>query len=250
MNENANSLHEDIGSTADAVMARSALYAEVANAFLDPNPELAQRLADGSLRAELGDLLDQIPMAASLRASTYLALDSLATLSREVEASNLDAALHGLKVEFARLFLGPGRPAVSPYETLYGRRNKDTVATLMVSREAEGVSKSYREAGVGLSASQHEPPDHFATECEFMCFLCAQEAESAAQQDVARASEWRRRQVTFLEEHLGRWQGPFLAAVENDARDEFYRVVARLAAAFLSADLAAAGLESLVSAPA
>lgn len=237
-------------SLADTALARSRLYAAVADAFFDPTAALVRGLTGGSFGAEVGELVARVSTTAALPDSTHGMMDALATLSRDCAAGSPEATLRDLKVEFARLFLGPGRPAVSPYETLHVRRNKDSAPTLMISREAVDVQKAYREAGVVLSNLQHEPPDHFATECEFMCYLCAQEAESISSGDPAGAEVWRQRQRAFLEQHLGRWYSSFLAAVADDARTEYYRLMARLAAAFVSADLVAAELDHLVPAPA
>ena len=48
-------------------------------------------------------------------------------------------------------------------------------ALLMVSPAAEAVLESYRHAGLSLTKDLNEPPDHIATELEFMYYLCQKE---------------------------------------------------------------------------
>jgi len=229
-------LNAQPGGPPETLQARANLYALVARGFFDPTAELVASLADGSLRAEVAAVVAGVPLAAE-SPTLHQTLESLDALAAEAASRDPDATLHELKVEFARLFLGPGRPAVLPYETFYGRQYKDSSPTLMLSPEAESVGQAYRQAGVALANAKNEPTDHFATECEFVYYLCTQELASMARDDQATAALWQAKRVAFLDDHLARWYGRFLTAVEEGARAEFYRVWARLAAALIAVDL-------------
>lgn len=67
--------------------------------------------------------------------------------------------------EFARLFIGPGKPLVSPYQSVYEEGTPYGKATLR-------MKEIYAEAEVSKGAGVKEPEDHIGMELAFMGFLC------------------------------------------------------------------------------
>lgn len=209
---------------------RSNLYGLLAFAFFDPSQELAQQLVDGLFIADLWDYCQELINAGGPP------LQMLQPLQQTLSETSPHELLHALKVEYAHLFIGPGKAVVPPYETFYGQRSKESQPLMMVSPEAIAVERAYREGGVAVTNRLSEPPDHFATECEFLCYLCNKEAAAWDEADERAANRWRRLQAAFLGKHLALWGVEFCRLVEAESRQPFYQAMARFAAAFIRQD--------------
>ena len=136
-----------------------------------------------------------------------------------------------LKRAYTRLFLGPGRPIAHPYESVY-------VEGQLLGEAAVQVAESYAEAGLRLSMSECELPDHISLELAFMAYLAAQEEE-----DPATADLWRQFQHNFLFEHLAHWLPQFCEKVEKSNAHLFYCNAVRAAKELVEQDM------TLLSAP-
>jgi putative dimethyl sulfoxide reductase chaperone len=224
-------LDQTFSAQANGASARSRIFGWLALAFFDPTAELVQELADGAYLATLEEAM--LGGGARQPDGECVALEPLRAVHASHTRRDEDAWLHELKVEYARLFIGPGHPAVSPYETIYDSKAKGVRPLLMVSPAAMAVEQAYREANLALSAGLREPPDHFATEAEFLYYLGQKEADSWATGDPAGAAAWQDRGRVFLACHLSCWGPEFCRLVEIESREPFYRAAAHFAAAFL-----------------
>ena len=135
-----------------------------------------------------------------------------------------------LRVDHAKLFVGPFELLAPPYESVYVD-DADRVMT----QTTLAVESAYRR--VGLDIDLDEPADHVAAELEFMYYLVREEVKALLDLDVERAVNCLEAQKAFLEDHLAVWVGEFAADVEEHAETEFYRTVAREAAGFVADDL-------------
>lgn len=136
-----------------------------------------------------------------------------------------------LLVDYTRLFLGPVAALARPYASVWL-----TGENLVMQDDTMGVLRLYDEAGFSVDDDFHELPDHVAVELEFLYLLIFRENEArAAGNDdaLARFASLRRR---FLDEHLGRWLGPFLLAMHDAAQSEFYETLAELTEAVVRAE--------------
>lgn len=103
--------------------------------------------------------------------------------------------------EYQHLFMATSGEALCPlYESLY--RDNDRQAAVWTMAE---LDRTYAAAGLRLSPNLHEMPDHATVELEFMSFLCRKEAEAWETKNALAAIQTLDQEVTFLEEHLGRW---------------------------------------------
>lgn len=133
-----------------------------------------------------------------------------------------------LLVDYTRLFLGPVAALARPYASVWL-----TGEILVMQNDTMGVLRLYEEAGFGVDEDFNELPDHIAVELEFLYLLIFRENEARAAGDdgaLARFTQLRRR---FLDEHLGRWLGPFLLAAHDGAQTDFYETLAELTEAFV-----------------
>ena len=121
--------------------------------------------------------------------------------------------------EFDALFISIGSPPVNPYGSRYlsGYMNDTPLADLRGDLARLGVR---RVRGVG------EFEDHLGSLCETMRVLVAG-APGIARQPQAR-------QQRFFEAHIAPWYARCLADIASAEGSNYYRLVARLAGAFLA----------------
>lgn len=230
-----------VDGTADPGMQAAicaSLYAQIATAFYHPDTALAASIVAGNV----GDTVVALVAALVEKKERKIAVsedgdewDALIAAAVALQAALKPYAsgdetqlLHEMKVEYARLFIGPGAAVVSPYETIQVAVDAKKAPPLMVSAQAIAVENAFREAGLMLAKGHKEPPDHFATEVEFMYYLSQREADALRQSDDTSAI-WRQRKQAFLERHLGAWTELFCRKVEEKTAHPFYAAAATFA---------------------
>lgn len=120
-----------------------------------------------------------------------------------------------LKVEYARLFVGPFELIAPPYGSVYleGKR-------MLMGESTVAVQKAYQANGLTLEVS--EAPDHIALELEFMHYLCLREGDAAAKNDCEEAGRLAKAQAFFMDRFLGPWIADFCGAVRKGTDNSFY----------------------------
>jgi putative dimethyl sulfoxide reductase chaperone len=96
-----------------------------------------------------------------------------------------------------------------------------------------------------------ERPDHLASELEFMYVMALKEAYVEANSMPEEAEMCVDAERKFLQDHLGRWIGPFRRSLERSTDERLgeaglqspYVKLARLAEAFLEAEAMRLGVE-------
>ena len=140
-----------------------------------------------------------------------------------------------LLLDYTPLFLGPNQALAQPYGSVWLEPDK----TLM-QESTMAVIALYEEGGFEIAEDFRELPDHIAAELEFLYLLIFRENQAHRNGEpgaLAAAAGLRRR---FLDEHLGRWVGPFAAAVRSGAQSAFYRELAGLTDRFVRMEAGAA----------
>lgn len=136
-----------------------------------------------------------------------------------------------LKVEFARLFVGPFELKAPPYGSVYideGRR-------IMGDSTVE-ILKIYQQAGLTIRDEFKELPDHITVELEYMYYLIFKEAEAFEKSQQKEAIDSIKRQETFLKKFLGQWISPFCERINRGTANEFYRSLADCVLNFVTND--------------
>lgn len=191
---------------------------------------------------------DELLAEAERRGNTYKLLsacyqtpdEELVSLLADVESADwrLDADqihdqvpedLESLRVDYAKLFVGPFEVLAPPYGSVY-LENADRVMT------ESTIDVMNRYQSVGLDTEIDEPADHVAAELEFMYALIVREVEAIANDEYETAREYLERQRSFLHDHLGAWIDDFTAAVEENTETAFYEHLARETNAFVGRD--------------
>jgi len=98
------------------------------------------------------------------------------------------------------------------------------------------VLKAYGRAGLAVAEDLRDLPDHAAVEAEFLCELLWRELEAWEAADGAAAARWLEEELSFLEEHLGRWFPAFAARLGRVADPGPYGPLLRAGSAFVSFD--------------
>jgi len=191
--------------------ARENLCRFLAACYYQPGPEFSEEKVFGSM------------LDAATRIHPDLAAHAR-RLGEEFSAEDPESLL----VDYTRLFLGPGPIVAKPYGSVW----LDGENTLM-GDSTMAVQELYHEGGFEMDEDFRELPDHIAAELEFLYLLIYRENEghrNGEPEAVKTAAGLRRR---FLDEQLGRWIGPFTAAVKAGAQSGFYRELAELTDRFV-----------------
>ena len=136
-----------------------------------------------------------------------------------------------LKVDYARLLVGPFNLLAPPYGSVYLEDER-----LVMGNSTADVQKRYKEAGLDVSTGFKDAPDHIAAELEFMHFLIFKEMEATNQGDVNSITTCLLNQQSFLEDHLGAWVPEFAGNVVDNAKTSFYQNLARATETFIKED--------------
>lgn len=133
-----------------------------------------------------------------------------------------------LLLDYTRLFLGPMDILAKPYGSVWLDQEK----TLM-NDSTLALLELYKEAGFEMDEEFKELPDHVAAELEFLYLLIFRENESLRAGDTTRREQASDLKKRFLNQHLGRWIGPFAAAMRGNAQTGFYPQLADLTEGFV-----------------
>lgn len=118
-----------------------------------------------------------------------------------------------------------------PYESTYRVPAGQPTGWLLAQVEQE-----YTAAGLTLSPSLGELPDHLAVEMEFVASLCGQEAQAWEERDLVHGIAALQRQKAFLDRHLARWLPDFTWRVMAADGKGLFAAVSRGAQSFISYD--------------
>ena len=130
-------------------------------------------------------------------------------------------AAQALLLDYTRLFLGPMDILAKPYGSVWLDQEK----TLM-NDSTMALLDLHKEAGFEMDEEFRELPDHVAAELEFLYLLIFRENEALRAGDTTKHEQARVLKRRFLTQHLGRWIGPFAAAMHGNAQTDFYRQLA------------------------
>jgi len=195
----------------DRGIARENLSRLLAACYYQPGPEFAEEKVFDSM----------------LEAATRLHPE-LAAHARRLGEDYAAEGYQALLLDYTRLFLGPNHIIAKPYGSVW-LEGGNTV----MGESTMAVQALYQEGGFDMSEEFREVPDHVAVELEFLYLLIYRENEAVrnGEHDAREAKAALRQR--FLDEHLGRWVGPFTAAVKTGAQSNFYRQLAELTHRFV-----------------
>lgn len=196
----------------DSLVARGEIYKFLSLAYGQPEQGL---LAKDSLKQakQAFDAIEKNLLSRELRELEALFEDSNNSLN--------------LGIEYTRLFRGPVKADVYPYESMYvdgeimGKSTMDTV-------------QWYTEAGVQVSGEFKDLPDHICAEMEFMGFLCVQEFAAWQQDNQDEAKRFQLIGDSFVRDHLSKWVSRFSGLILQHTNTPYYLNLARITRGFIA----------------
>jgi TorA maturation chaperone TorD len=139
--------------------------------------------------------------------------------------------LEDLAVEYARLFLGPGKH-ISPHESVHYKKDGVQSGQLWSEITAE-VKKIIESSGLEYKSEFTGMPDHISVVLEFMQYVVQREAQAWEADDDKTALLCLKNEKKFVDEHLFCWIPDFCQKVIKAAELSFYREMARLTHRFI-----------------
>ena len=221
---------------ARAAGRRAAGWQVLALAFYEPTARWVEALRSGQVYRELAGATDWLDTDGERFLPHMAALDAAARRAAAAEPAD---TLEEVRAEHTRLFLGPRKALVSPYESVWCDRDPDSGAPIVRGPSTVEVERMYAEHGLGRADAHHDLPDHVATEMEFLHFLCREEAAAWSQGDGERAKELRQAESAFLERHLARFAPALCERVAAETTLDLYRALAGILTVFLSVEAGA-----------
>jgi len=189
----------------DEELSRSRIYRILASSFSPPKADTGNLY---NILLKVHETLDSTETL--LKTSHDLKGQSLATLAKE----------------HLRLFVGPGHVPCPPYEAVYRRDRPDFEKGLVMGPSTGDVRRAYLAAGLDISKTYRDLPDHIAAEMEFMQFLCAEEARFARLGNEEEAAKMKAMQREFHRNHVEPWVGDFADRVIRSTTSPFYKASA------------------------
>ncbi|MDW7771951.1 MAG: molecular chaperone TorD family protein [Desulfobulbaceae bacterium] len=187
-------------TTVDQKVRQCNCFKLLAACFYEPEKEMFLR---ENLCDNLASMFADLGLAAEAKAADRM--------KKALEEQNDE----DLKVEYARLFVGPFELVAPPYGSVYLDGNR-----MLMGDSTLAVQKVYRDNGLTLEV--RELPDHIALELEFMHYLCLREANAEAEENKEEAGRFARTQADFMRKFLGPWIVYFCHAVRKGTDNPFY----------------------------
>lgn len=141
-----------------------------------------------------------------------------------------DSGAADLAEAYTRLFLINPSGVCPPYASHY-------LAPEAPARVMAEVEEAYARAGLAVSPSLNEPPDHVSVELEFMGLLCGEEAAAWRRRKLGHGLQRLDSEAGFLDRHLLPWFPELSGQVAKQDGYGFYTLVTDAAGAFLAHDL-------------
>jgi TorA maturation chaperone TorD len=183
--------------------------------FEEPQRVWVQSLADEAVFDDIPFGTDQPDVAAGLRLLQHWSQTAQGGLS--------DEAYESLRLDYTRLFLGPGKLLAAPWESA-----QITEGRQLFQPQTLQVRQWYRRFGLEAERLYTEPDDHIGLEIAFLAHLAQRSLEASTQNDTALLNEMLAAQRDFLTAHPLQWVPQWCAQVEANAHTGFYRGVAQV----------------------
>jgi TorA maturation chaperone TorD len=216
------------GSTRARLFARA--YGQLRWAFLPADPRAHTVLSSTEAAAQLQELTAALGFGspADVQCMARFA-DGLPT--KALFVGSFEGIFRGARV-------------VSPFETDYTSTSPFEQANALAD-----ISGFYRAFHLETQSMDVDRGDHVAAELEFLCVAAWLEAKAHEEHREEDAHTVGHARGAFLEEHAGRWLGPFASRCAAHGAPEFFGAAARLSAALVEADLSARGVQAAPARP-
>lgn len=149
----------------------------------------------------------------------------LMPLAERMDVAARRDGIENLLLDYSRLFLGPFEIPAKPYGSVYLEGENVVMGDSTANAQAY-----YESADFEIAEDFREVPDHVAVELEFLYLLSFRQRHRS---EGAIQANWDALEQQFLDEHLGRWIGPFTEKIAAHAETDFYRLLGELTQTFI-----------------
>jgi len=174
------------------------------------------------------DLLEQLKDPQFLGVLFHLGIELESDFFQKPDKELLD----DLAVEYARLFLGPGKH-ISPHESVHHQKDDAQSGQLWGESTVE-VKKFIESSGLTYKSDYKGLPDHISVELEFMQQVILREEKAWKEEDKEVTLSCLNIEKKFMEEHIIHWIPVFCERVIQEAELPFYREMAALTKSFIT----------------
>ena len=145
---------------------------------------------------------------------------------------NTGVTVNDLKIQFAKLFIGPYQLLAPPFGSIYldGKHQIMGDSTL-------DVVKRYSAVGLTVDESFKNPPDHISAELEFMHILIIEELNCLHKGSADEAVAWLVRQFEFLNSHIGQWMDAFTGLTIQKTQLPYFKYLAIATRQFIKEEM-------------
>ena len=165
------------------------------------------------------DVFSEAPFAGE-DADVVAALGELEAWSKENAAGLSNETFDAMRIDYTRLFIGPGTVLTPPWESVFFSEER-----LTFQESTLHVREWYRRFGLEIKKLHNEPDDHIGLELEFLAHL-AKLGVAATQGTDQPPQELLDAQRAFLTEHVMKWAPVWCGQVREQAKTNFYRGIA------------------------
>ncbi|MCL3860739.1 molecular chaperone TorD family protein [Actinotalea sp. K2] len=123
-----------------------------------------------------------------------------------------------LRLDHARLLVGPGPLPAAPYESVHRTHDR-----LVFDRPTFEVRAAYLAFGLQAPRLNREPDDHLGLELSFLAALCARALDAIEHEDELTLDTSLVAHEAFLRDHVLQWAPAYLRLLEQHAGTDFYR---------------------------
>jgi TorA maturation chaperone TorD len=166
-----------------------------------------------------GDVFSESPFAGE-DPDVIDALAELQEWSNENRAGLSVERFEAMRIDYTRLFIGPGTVLTPPWESVFFSKER-----LTFQESTLHVREWYRRFGLEMKKLHSEPDDHIGLELEFLAHLSKLGA-AASQETGKPPGELLDAQRAFLTEHVMTWAPVWCGQVRGQAKTAFYRGIA------------------------
>lgn len=118
---------------------------------------------------------------------------------------------------------GYGTPLASPWFSYYAESTPQ-----VFGKKTLEVRAAYSRHGLSFERKNHEPDDHLGIMLQFVATLISREAKAFSEDDISRASTYRKERKAFLQENVIPWVSHWKNLVLEDSVSPFYQGLALL----------------------
>jgi TorA maturation chaperone TorD len=153
------------------------------------------------------------------------ALERVCTSARAFAGKMKSAAFasteEDLRVEYARLFVGPQELLAPPYGSVYLEKERSVMGSSTI-----GVKKIYEQEGLLVDQESHELPDHISVELEFVHYLIGRELAALESGNRREAIDYIQKQKHFLYDYVLPWAPSLCADILKNTESEYFTSLA------------------------